>query len=68
MLVSFDMALYRIWDVKNVFAYVLQFFSLIFDGLGGVQRVQPVIRHNLTVQSVTLIVTRQGTIDQAIVT
>ena len=24
------------WDVKNDFAYVLQFFSLISDGLGGV--------------------------------
>ena len=30
------MALYHIWDVKNDFAYVLQFFSLISDGLGGV--------------------------------
>ena len=28
------MALYHKWDVKN--AYVLQFFSLISDGLGGV--------------------------------
>ena len=62
------MALYHKWDVKNGFAFVLQFFSLISDVLGGVQRVQSVISHNLTVQSVTLIVTRQGTIDQAIVT
>ena len=30
------MALYHKWDVKNGFAYVLQFFSLISDGLGGV--------------------------------
>ena len=30
------MAFYHEWDVKNDFAYVLQFFSLIFDGLGGV--------------------------------
>ena len=30
------MALYHKCDVKNGFAYVLQFFSLIFDGLGGV--------------------------------
>ena len=30
------MALYHKWDVKNVFAYVLQFFSLISNGLGGV--------------------------------
>ena len=31
------MALYHKWDVKSGFAFVLQFFSLIFDGLGGVQ-------------------------------
>ena len=30
------MASYHKWDVKNGFAYVLQFFSLISDGLGGV--------------------------------
>ena len=30
------MALYHKWDVKNGFGYVLQFFSLISDGLGGV--------------------------------
>ena len=30
------MALYQKWDVKNDFAYVLQFFSLISDGLGSV--------------------------------
>ena len=30
------MALYDKWDVKNGFAYVLQFFSLISDSLGGV--------------------------------
>ena len=28
------MALYHKWDVKNDFAYVLKFFSLISDGLG----------------------------------
>ena len=28
------MALCHKWDVKNDFAYVLQFFSLISDGLG----------------------------------
>ena len=33
---AFNMALYHKWDVKNDFAYVLQFFSLISDGLGGV--------------------------------
>ncbi len=32
------MALYHKWDVKNDFAYVLQFFSLISDGLGGVKQ------------------------------
>ena len=30
---TFSMALYH---VENGFTYVLQFFSLIFDGLGGV--------------------------------
>ena len=30
------MVLYHKWDVKNGFAYVLQFFSLISNGLGGV--------------------------------
>ena len=30
------MASYHKWDVKNDFAYVLQFFSLISNGLGGV--------------------------------
>ena len=32
------MALYHKWDVKNDFAYVLQFFSLISDGLGSVRK------------------------------
>ena len=30
------MALYHKWDVKKGFFYVLQFFSLISDGIGGV--------------------------------
>ena len=30
------MALYHTWDVKNDFAYVLTFFSLISDSLGSV--------------------------------
>jgi hypothetical protein len=30
------LALYHKWDVKNGFAYLLTFFSLISDGLGGV--------------------------------
>ena len=33
---TFSMALYHKWDVKNDFAYVLQFFSLISDSLGSV--------------------------------
>ena len=32
------MALYHKLDVKNGFAFVLQFFSLISDSLGGVLR------------------------------
>ena len=32
----FSIALYHKWDVKNNFAYVLQFFSLNSDGLIGV--------------------------------
>ena len=32
----FRMALYHKWEVKNDFAYVLQFFSSISDGPGGV--------------------------------
>ena len=31
------MALYHKWNVKNGFAYVLQFFSLISEGLGSVR-------------------------------
>jgi hypothetical protein len=32
------MYLYHKWDVKNDLPYVLQFFSLISDGLGSVIR------------------------------
>ena len=35
------MALYHKWDVKNGFAYVVQFLSLISDGLGGVRCLFP---------------------------
>ena len=35
-LYNFSMPLYHKWDVKNGFVYVLQVFSLISDGLGGV--------------------------------
>jgi hypothetical protein len=31
------MALSHKWDINNGFIFVLQFFSLIFDGLGGVK-------------------------------
>ena len=31
------MTLCHKWDVRNDFAYVLQFFSLISDGLGSVE-------------------------------
>ena len=34
------LALCHKWDVKNDFAYVLQFFSLISDGLGSVPYLQ----------------------------
>ena len=33
---TFSMALYHKWDVKNDFAYVLTFVSLISDSLGSV--------------------------------
>ena len=33
------MALYHKWDVKNDFAYLLQFFSLNSQGLGGVRMI-----------------------------
>ena len=41
-LYTFSMALYHKWDVKNGFAYVLQFFSLISEGLGGVDGTYPI--------------------------
>jgi hypothetical protein len=37
------MALYNKWDVKNDFAWVLQFSSLISDGLGGVTYLRPLL-------------------------
>ena len=41
-------------DVKNGFAYVLTFFSLISDGLGGVQLLLPkTTSHNETEQMLT---------------
>jgi hypothetical protein len=41
------MALYHKWDAKNGFAYVLQFFSLISDGVGGVIKVNFQARNNI---------------------
>ena len=38
------MALHHKWNVKNGFAYVLQFFSLISDGLGGVESLSQVLQ------------------------
>ena len=37
------MALYHKWDVKNGLAYVLQFFSLISVGLGGVNELDCIV-------------------------
>ena len=55
----FSMALYHKWDVKNDFAYVLQFFSLISDILGGVYYVYSLIFFNnssiITITSIKLI-------------
>ena len=33
---TFSMALHHKWNVKNGISYVITFFSLIFEGLGGV--------------------------------
>ena len=44
------MALYHEWDVKNGFAYVLTFFSLISDGLGGVSSDSPSLKLSLYFQ------------------
>ena len=38
---TFTMTLYHKWGVKNGFTFALQFFFLIFDGLGCVMRVKP---------------------------
>ena len=37
-LLTFSIALYHKWGVKNDFAYVLQFFSIISYSLGGVKK------------------------------
>ena len=42
------MALYHIWDAKFGLAIVLQFFSLISDGLGGVQYHEVFVRTTKT--------------------
>ena len=41
---TFSMVLSHKWDVKNGFPFVLQFFSLISDGLGGVQTLMDIIK------------------------
>ena len=47
---------YLKWDVKNDFAYVLQFFSLISDGLGSVHRdVKVLILMQSTVRTVKFV-------------
>ena len=40
------MAFYHKWNVKNGFTYVLQFFSLISDGLGGVNKDLRLLGHS----------------------
>ena len=40
------MALYHKWDVKNDFAYVLQFLSLISYSLGGVRCLDTEVPNN----------------------
>ena len=37
--------MYHNWDVKNDFAYVLQFFSLISEGVGCVCTISPLYLH-----------------------
>jgi hypothetical protein len=41
------MGLYNKCDVKNDFAYVLQFSSLISDGQGGVTYLRPLLIYDL---------------------
>ena len=48
---TFSMALYHKWDVKNGFTFVLQFFSLISDGLGGVRKADSLINKGALEQS-----------------
>ena len=43
------MALYHKWDVKNDFAYVLQFFSLISESLGSVKSLYFLGKRNVPV-------------------
>ena len=47
------MALYHKWDVKNGFAYVLQFFSLISDSLGSVDSDREINKEEMVRTSVT---------------
>ena len=50
------MALYHKWDVKNDFAYVLQFFSLISDSLGSVHEVMRWYQFGLILYGIDIIV------------
>ena len=55
------MALYHKWDVKNDFAYVLQFFSLISDSLGSVVDIQlPKVDLRIGSMADSCVVKRQG--------
>ena len=56
------MALYHKWDVKNGFAYVLTFFSLISDILGSVNRKNTRISYTMqeTAQHYTLFLFMAG--------
>ena len=47
------MALYHKWDVKNGFAYVLTFFSLISDSLGSVDSDREINKEEMVRTSVT---------------
>ena len=53
------MALYHKWNVENGFAYVLQFFSLISDGLGGVHHLaafRPTTENYITTRSISTVI------------
>ena len=49
------MALYHKWDVNNGFAYLLTFFSLISDGLGGVIGMMPMVMVLLAMEPLVMV-------------